>query len=118
VDVDAEVPPTTYDIASPVTFDFNPQTPNGEFSFYVDVRGARPDTGPDAEAKLLIQSLTVDFSDGATPPTDPPPVDPPPSGGEPPITGVPEPAAWAMLVLGFGGLGAVLRRQRGLQALA
>ena len=31
-----------------------------------------------------------------------------------PITAVPEPAAWAMLVMGFGGLGAVLRRRRAM----
>jgi choice-of-anchor C domain-containing protein len=28
------------------------------------------------------------------------------------VAGVPEPASWAMMLLGFGGLGAVLRRQR------
>ena len=31
-----------------------------------------------------------------------------------PVKGVPEPATWAMLVMGFGGLGAVLRRRRTL----
>ncbi len=30
--------------------------------------------------------------------------------------GVPEPAAWALMLMGFGGLGAVLRRRRGLIA--
>lgn len=29
-----------------------------------------------------------------------------------PINGVPEPATWAMMLLGFGGMGAVLRRRR------
>ncbi len=33
-------------------------------------------------------------------------------------TGVPEPAAWALMVTGFGGLGAVLRRRRARPALA
>jgi choice-of-anchor C domain-containing protein len=28
------------------------------------------------------------------------------------VAGVPEPASWAMMLLGFGGMGAVLRRQR------
>ena len=30
--------------------------------------------------------------------------------------GVPEPATWAMMLMGFGGLGALLRRRRGLAA--
>jgi hypothetical protein len=33
-------------------------------------------------------------------------------------TGVPEPAAWALMVAGFGGLGAMLRRRRARPALA
>ena len=33
-------------------------------------------------------------------------------------TDVPEPATWAMMLVGFGALGAVLRRRRGLTALA
>ena len=32
--------------------------------------------------------------------------------------GVPEPASWALMLLGFGGLGAVLRRQRARVAMA
>jgi PEP-CTERM motif len=32
--------------------------------------------------------------------------------------GVPEPAAWSMMLLGFGGLGAVMRRRRNAVALA
>jgi hypothetical protein len=30
--------------------------------------------------------------------------------------GTPEPAGWAMMLLGFGGLGAMLRARRGLAA--
>jgi hypothetical protein len=33
------------------------------------------------------------------------------------IAGVPEPATWAMMLVGFGGLGAMLRRRRGRVAL-
>jgi hypothetical protein len=49
------------------------------------------------------------------PPGDQPPILPPsgppiqPPGGQPP--GVPEPATWAMLILGFFGLGGAIRRQ-------
>ncbi|MBS0363310.1 MAG: PEP-CTERM sorting domain-containing protein [Proteobacteria bacterium] len=32
--------------------------------------------------------------------------------------GVPEPAAWALMILGFGGAGALLRRRRGTAATA
>ena len=34
------------------------------------------------------------------------------------VAGVPEPATWAMILVGFGGLGAVLRRRRGQVAHA
>jgi len=34
------------------------------------------------------------------------------------VAGVPEPATWAMMLLGFGGLGAVLRRRRSQPAVA
>lgn len=33
------------------------------------------------------------------------------------VSAVPEPATWAMMLIGFGGLGAALRRSRGRQAL-
>ena len=32
------------------------------------------------------------------------------------VQAVPEPATWAMLILGFGGIGAALRRSRSMQA--
>jgi hypothetical protein len=35
---------------------------------------------------------------------------------QPTTGGVPEPATWGLMVLGFGGLGAVLRRQRATPA--
>ncbi|MGZ3378326.1 MAG: PEPxxWA-CTERM sorting domain-containing protein [Phenylobacterium sp.] len=31
---------------------------------------------------------------------------------------MPEPASWSLMILGFGGLGAVLRRRRGRAAVA
>lgn len=34
------------------------------------------------------------------------------------VAGVPEPASWAMMTLGFGGLGATLRRRRRMAACA
>jgi hypothetical protein len=34
------------------------------------------------------------------------------------ITSVPEPATWAMMIAGFGGIGAMLRRRRGVAAIA
>lgn len=37
----------------------------------------------------------------------------PPAVGGPGGPGVPEPATWAMLIMGFGGVGAVMRRRRG-----
>lgn len=37
---------------------------------------------------------------------------PPPSHDPPPISAVPEPGVWSLLILGFAGLGAALRRQR------
>ncbi len=37
----------------------------------------------------------------------------------PPLNGgVPEPATWAMMILGLGGAGAMLRRRRGAAVLA
>lgn len=36
----------------------------------------------------------------------------PRGGGDPPVGGVPEPGTWALMILGFGGAGAVLRRRR------
>lgn len=59
-----------------------------------------------------------------TPPVEPPPPGPPPEirpvpvvltqNATPPVTvaAVPEPGTWAMLVLGFGALGAAIRRRR------
>ena len=45
---------------------------------------------------------------GCTPPPPPPP---------PPPGGIPEPTTWALMILGFGGAGAMLRRARRTQLL-
>src|SRR5579859_8058017 len=44
----------------------------------------------------------------------------PPAGGLGNLAqgAIPEPAAWAMMILGFGGVGALLRRRRGVPTLA
>lgn len=42
----------------------------------------------------------------------------PPIGGGGSVGGVPEPATWALMLIGFGGIGASLRRRRGIGAIA
>ena len=45
-------------------------------------------------------------------PFGPPPDNGPFNGPNPPIASVPEPTTWVMMLLGFGGLGAAIRRRR------
>ena len=59
------------------------------------------------------QDYSIDVSPDVTN-GDPPFIGGGPDGGD----GVPEPAAWALMTLGFGGLGAVIRRRRGRVLLA
>jgi hypothetical protein len=49
------------------------------------------------------------FTDGGdlSEPGDPPPPPPPP-----PVGGIPEPGTWALMILGFGAVGAAMRRRR------
>lgn len=58
-----------------------------------------------------LQDLIVNGAGEAAPPLPgeqpPPPILPGPDGG-----GVPEPAAWALMLLGFGGIGGALRSRR------
>lgn len=68
----------------------------------------------------LGPTATPVFSASIPPPTDggstggstggDPPAPPPPPGTDP-VTAVPEPATWLSLILGFFGIGAVLRRR-------
>jgi len=65
---------------------------------------------PAAAGGLFIPPLVIPGGGGgggittfANPPGSPPP---------PPVPGVPEPATWAMMIIGFGLLGGLLRRRR------
>jgi len=60
-----------------------------------------------------IEDLVVDGAGEAAPPLPspppPPPIQPGPNGGTP---GVPEPQVWTLMILGFGSVGAMVRRRR------
>lgn len=49
---------------------------------------------------------------GGPNPGNPTPGGPTDPGGEPPVAAVPEPGTWALMLIGFGFCGAVLRRRR------
>ena len=75
-----------------------------------------PPTGPD-NPPVTPPPVLPPVTPPDNPPTGPgnPPLTPPP--GQPPVgpggpTVIPEPATWAMLTIGFFGLGAALRRRR------
>ncbi len=89
-----EEPPT---VSPPVT-----QPPTGEPP--VTPPGEEPPTvTPPPVAPPIDEPPTV-FPPGMEPPIAPPPVTP--------VTPVPEPGTWALMILGFGLLGARLRRRR------
>ncbi|HEY3951307.1 PEPxxWA-CTERM sorting domain-containing protein [Phenylobacterium sp.] len=71
----------------------------GVFSqqFEIDLSDAGTGLGRDSYAMIL--TVTGDVVAGA------------------PVTGVPEPAAWALMILGFGAVGASLRARRGVAAV-
>lgn len=92
----------------------SPQTPGGVTGFY------RFDAGVNLASFLLSYgsaSAARLYATGPAPVVPPPvttptndPLDPPSSGGA--VGAVPEPATWAMMILGFGAAGALLRRRR------
>lgn len=61
-----------------------------------------------ATVELAFQPAFA-FTDGGdlSEPGDPPPPPPPP-----PVGGIPEPGTWALMILGFGAVGAAMRRRR------
>ncbi len=63
-----------------------------------------PGGDPSPPSQFSIDSVTFAFDRTQT-------------GGPPPTTGgIPEPASWALMILGFGAVGATLRRRQGLVA--
>jgi hypothetical protein len=66
----------------------------GSYTLVAGVRNNPDDPDNFAPSQLLVDSFSATAAD--TGPTD----------------GVPEPASWALMVVGFGGLGAVLRGRR------
>jgi hypothetical protein len=62
--------------------------------------------GPDDYTRISTRHFTFDIVAAAT--------NPDPDPGPDPTSGVPEPAAWAMVLAGFGIAGAALRQRRGL----
>ena len=85
----------------------NAGTPN---FVYWDLNGGPSTAYDNVDGPILSESFQILGTDGS-PPIGGPPIDlpPPPT---PPVADVPEPAAWSMMLLGFAGLGAVLRASR------
>jgi PEP-CTERM motif len=96
----------------------SPQTPGGVTGFYRFDAGANLASfllsyGSASAARLYATGSAPVIPPPVTTPTNdpvPPSMDPPPGNGG--VGAVPEPATWAMMILGFGAAGALLRRRR------
>ncbi|MBL8769751.1 MAG: PEPxxWA-CTERM sorting domain-containing protein [Phenylobacterium sp.] len=73
---------------------------------------------PDIDEPPLIPEgvLPPTVPPGPPPLGEPPVGPPPPPVVEPPTTAVPEPGTWLLMILGFGGVGAALRRRAAARA--
>lgn len=96
----------------------SPQTPGGVTGFYrfdagLNLASFMLSYGSASAARLYATGPAPVIPPPVTTPTTepaPPSMDPPPGNG--PVGAVPEPATWAMMILGFGAAGALLRRRR------
>jgi hypothetical protein len=80
----------------------------------VSPTGGLAPAGPIGPGGTILPPLTPGIGGGVLPPDDGA------GGGDdpttPPVASVPEPVSWAMMIVGFFGVGGVLRRRRGAVA--
>jgi hypothetical protein len=89
----------SWDWRTPGVYDLTGHTAGGYLGFIshdLNPLTHRPVTNDRAEAQLTLTSLVIT------------------AGG--PVSAAPEPAAWALMIVGFGGMGAALRTRRRLPA--
>lgn len=98
-------PATHYADGSPVTFDAAGNLVFLTAGDALTLPGVTPGRVA-TDAELIAALAATGFT------TEVRPLLAPPGAPRPPGTTVPEPAAWVLLVAGFGGVGAALRRQR------